>query len=380
MSTKMKILTALIGVVLLLLTFTMGYGYGLAAEPMDPDFASVRQAWNIILSDYVENYDIDRDELSQAAIEGMLELLDDPYTTYLDNEAYQSSLNDLTGEFEGIGAVVTTNDAEQLEIIAPIADSPAEKAGIKSGDIILGIDGESTEGVGLYEAILQIRGPKGTSVILTILHAGESEPVEITIVRDIIASESVYLEMAGDIAIIEITEFNERTNEEMGAILQEAKDNGAAGIIIDLRGNPGGLLSSVVDIASRFLEKELVVTSVRYNDGSMEVLETNTQDVNTDLPVVVLVDAYSASGSEVLSGALQDHERAVIAGVMTYGKGSVNYLEELVDGSGIYITAARWLTPSGRMIEGQGITPDVELDLSWNETTQWAIDYLHGNL
>jgi len=379
MSTKTKILLAFIVVGLLLTAFSLGYGYGLVDDPADPAFASVQQAWNIILSDYVENYDIDTEELSQAAIEGMLQLLDDPYTTYLDSDTYQSSLNDLAGEFEGIGATVSTNDEGQIEIIAPLADSPAAEAGIQPGDIILEIDGQSTEGLSLYEAILKIRGHKGTSVTLTVLHTDETVPVEIMIIRDIIELDSVYLEMAGDIAVIEITEFNDRTNEELGLTLQTIAEANAAGIVIDLRSNPGGLLSAVVDVASRFLEEGLVVTSVRYNDGYTEVLEANKQSVTTDLPMVVLVDEYSASGSEVLSGALQGHGRAVIAGTTTYGKGSVNYLEGLVDGSGIYITAARWLTPGGEMIEGQGIAPDIELELEGYEAIQWAVDYLHGD-
>ena len=153
----------------------------------------------------------------------------------------------------------------------------------------------------------------------------------------------------------------------------------AIGIILDLRHNPGGLLGAVVDIASRFLAEGEVVISIRDNEGNLGTIKVNRQEITTDLPIVVLVDGFSASGSEVLAGALQDHGRATIAGTTTFGKGSVNYLIQLEDGSGLYITAARWLTPNGSLIEGKGIVPDVELELSGEDAIQWAIDYLHGN-
>ncbi len=379
MSTKTKIWLSLLLVAALIVSFGFGYSLGFVATPSGAAFDSVEQAWNIILNDYVEPDKLDVNQLSQAAIEGMLEALDDPYTTYLDSEAYQFSLDDLEGKFEGIGATVSMNEDDQIEIIAPLANSPAAEAGIQPGDIILGIDGESTAGMGLYEAILEIRGPEGTSVSLLILHADETEPVEIVIVRGVIELASVHLEMRGDIACITITEFNERTNAELAPVLEDIESAGASGIVLDLRSNPGGLLSAVINVASRFLGEGIAIVSIRDNKGNIENIKSNNQDITTGLPLIVLVDGYSASGSEVLAGALQDHGRALIAGTITYGKGSVNYLIQLVDGSGIYITAARWLTPDGRLIEGEGITPDIELEIGGDEAIQWAIDYLHSN-
>ena len=376
MSRRTALLISLLSVAIFILSFGFGYVLGIVAAPQDPDFASIEQAWDIIRNDYVEKDKVDAYQLSQAAIEAMLELLDDPYTTYLDRESYQLSFGDLEGRFEGIGAAITVDDDGQIVVVAPIADTPAAEAGIQPGDAILEVDGVSTSGMGLFEVILKVRGPKGTSVSLLILHPDETEPVEIEIIRDEIKVESVSLEMRDDIAYVRIHEFNEQTNEELSPVLEAIASANASGIILDLRSNPGGLLSTVVDVTSRFLDEGLLVVSIRDNEGNLENLEANSQQITTDLPMVVLVDSFSASGSEVLAGALQDHNRATIAGSMTFGKGSVNYLQQLADGSGIYITAARWLTPNGNLIEGEGIVPDVELE--GDEAVQWAIDFLHG--
>ncbi len=378
MSRKNALLLSLLSVAIFIISFGFGYILGVVAAPQDPAFASVEQVWNIILNDYVEKDKIDVDQLNQAAIEAMLELLDDPYTTYLDKESYQLSFEDLEGKFEGIGAVITVDDDGQIVVVAPIAGAPAAEAGIQPGDAILEVDGVSTSGMGLYEVVLKVRGQKGTSVDLLILHSGETEPVEIVIVRDEIEIESVSFEMKDDIAYIRISEFNERTNEELSPVLEAIDAANATGIILDLRSNPGGLLQTVIDVTSRFVDEGLLVISIRDNEGNLEELKANKQQITTDLPMVVLVDSFSASGSEVLSGALQDHNRATIAGSTTYGKGSVNYLQQLADGSGIYITAARWLTPNGNLIEGEGIAPDVELELEGDDAIQWAIDFLHG--
>ena len=378
MSTRAKLcLITIFSVVVLLLTFGFGYGLGLRTTPAGPAFASIEQAWDIILSDYVEKDKIDVEQLSQAAIAGMLEVLDDPYTAYLSPEEYQMSLGDLEGRFEGIGAEVAIREG-QLIVIAPFADSPAARAGIRAGDIVLEIDGESTEGMGLMEAVFKVRGPKGTSVSLLVIHQGETEPVEIVVVRDEIEVSSVYFEMIGGIAYINIDQFAENTNEELIPVLESVAAEAATGIILDLRSNPGGSVDAVVDVTSRFLEAGQVVFTIRYNDGREEVIKANRQEITTDLPVVVLVDGFSASGSEVLAGALKDHGRATIAGATTFGKGSVNFLNQLADGSGLYITAARWLTPDGSLIEGVGITPDVALEAGGEAAIQWAIDYLHA--
>ena len=263
-------------------------------------------------------------------------------------------------------------------IIAPIADSPAAKAGIRAGDIILEIDGRPTSEISLVEAVLYIRGPKGTSVRLLILHQGETKPEEIKIVKAEIDLPSVRFEMRGDIAYINITYFSERTNQELSPVLRSITQEAAMGIILDLRSNSGGLLTVVVDVASYFLEEGVVVNVVD-NQGKLTPMPVKPEGATTDLPLIVLVDSYSASGSEVLAGALQDYAHATIAGTTTFGKGSVCILRQLKDGSGLYITTARWLTPDGRLIEGEGIDPDYELELEGEDAIQWAIDYLKSN-
>jgi len=368
------IMITLLLVVSLTLSFGAGCGVDDRTPPsLGPGLDSIAEAWDVIVNDYVDKDGLDTDALSQAAIKGMHEALDDPYSAYLDAEAYQLSLSDLEGKFEGIGAYVAIED-EQIVIIAPIADSPAARAGIEAGDIILEIDDRSASEMSLVEAVLYIRGPKSTSVRLLILHQGETEPEEIEITRAEIEVPSVYFEMKGDIAYVNITYFSERTNEELSPVLQSITQEAATGIILDLRSNPGGLLQAVVDVASRFL-KEGVVVDVVDNQGEHDISEARPKGATTDLSLVVLVDSYSASGSEVLAGALQDYARATIAGTRTYGKGSVNILHQLKDGSGLYITTARWLTPNGRPIEGEGIEPDYELDPE-EDAIGWAIDRL----
>ncbi|OGO30058.1 MAG: hypothetical protein A2Z29_06505 [Chloroflexi bacterium RBG_16_56_11] len=337
----------------------------------------VNEAWDIVFTDYVDQSRLNSDNLSRAAIEGIITALDDPYTAYLEPDLYDLGVSSFEGEFEGIGAFVTMEN-RQLTIAAPIVGSPAEKAGIRAGDTVLEINGASTANMTLAEAIIKIRGPEGSSVKLLVLHRDETDPVAVDIIRANIEVPSVRFEMRGDIAHITITDFTARTESEMSPVIQDLKKNGARGIVLDLRHNPGGLLDAVVKVASHFI-KQGAVTRVMSNQGITDTYEVSSRAITTDLPLVVLVDEASASGSEVLSGALQDHDRAFVAGNVTYGKGSVNVLRRLSDGSGLYITTARWLTPDGHMIEGQGIEPDRILEVTGEDAVQWAIDYLGGN-
>ena len=330
----MKILVMTLSfLVVIALSFGAGCALGVnTALSSDLGRETVEQVWDIIFQDYVDKDRLDASTLSQGAIKGMVEALDDPYTAYLTPQTYQMSLSSLEGEYEGIGAYVGVKD-EQLMIIAPIADSPAAAAGIRAGDIILEIDGRTASGMSVEEAVLHIRGPEGTSVRLLILHQDETEPEEIEIVRAEIELSSVHFEMRGDIAYININHFSERTNEELSPVLESIIQEAATGIILDLRRNPGGLLGVVVDVASRFLQEGIVVHVVD-NQGRQTSLSVETRGVTTDLPLIVLADNYTASGGEVLAGALQDYARATIAGDRTYGKGSVNTLHQLKDGSG----------------------------------------------
>jgi len=377
MSNKMKsTLVVLTLVAVIALAFGIGYNMGRSPAGGGEGVGIVEEAWDIIFRDYVDRDELDSGELSKGAIEGMIEALDDPYSSYIDAETYEIGMSGLEGEIEGIGAQVGMRE-EKLTIISPIPDSPAAQAGLRADDVILEIDSESTVDMGLVEAVLKIRGPKGTTVRLLIQHKDEAEAVEIEIVRATIELPSVVPEMMGDIAHLKITHFSKRTATELQDALQDIEQAGAKGIILDLRGNPGGILETVIEVASYFL-KDGVVLKVMDNRGGETSLEVKSQEIVTELPMVVLVNGFSASGSEVLAGALQDHGRATVAGNATFGKGSVNVPRELQDGSGLYITTARWLTPNGRRIEGEGIEPDIVLELEGDEAIDWAIEYLES--
>jgi carboxyl-terminal processing protease len=326
----------------------------------------------------VEPDKLTSENITASAIKGIIAALQDPHMDYMTAEEFKIIQSSFSGSFEGIGATVgLVND--KLTIVSPMKDMPAEKAGIKAGDTILEINGESTEGMSVDLAVSKIRGATGTAVKLLILHTGTTMPVEIEITRAKIEVPSVAYEMRGDIALISIYQFTGRTETELAQIMPKLKQDNAKGIVLDLRYNPGGILDIVIQVASHFITKGVIV-SVRSNQGVVETYDAVKQDVTTSLPMVVLVNEYSASGSEVLSGALQDHDRALVSGNVTYGKGSVNVLQPLSDGSAVYITTSRWLTPDGHLIEGKGIQPDVLLTITGEEEIQWAIDYLHGKV
>jgi carboxyl-terminal processing protease len=237
------------------------------------------------------------------------------------------------------------------------------------------VNGVTTEGLTVDQVVFQVRGEKGTPVKLTILHKDSTETVEISIVRAEINPTTVNSKMVGDIAYIQITNFYERTNIEFEAALESLDLQNSQGIIIDLRNNLGGYVTSMIDVASHFVKEGAIIT-LRDNQGKTRTQTVNPNGIFTDLPVVVLVNQYSASASEVLSGALQDYQRATVAGVQTFGKGSYDQFYKLSDGSAIYLTVGRWLTPKGREIEGKGITPDQILSQTGDDAIQWAVQFL----
>jgi carboxyl-terminal processing protease len=379
MSKKMKIvMIGLVSIVCLALSF--GAGCALESQTTSDSVQAldiVREAWDLIFTNYVDKDKLEESTLAAGAIKGMVEALDDPHCSYLTADSFQLSQSHWEGKFEGIGAYVGEQEGN-IVIIAPIAGSPAEKAGIQAGDTILEIDGKSVSGMSLMEAVLKIRGPGGTPVLLLVLHQGATEPEEIEIIRAEIEIPSVTLEMREDIAYVKITNFTERTGNELAVVLREINQEKASGIVLDLRSNPGGLLNTVVDVSGYFLDKGIVYYMVD-KEGEKTATPVKRKSLQTGLPLVVLVDSYSASGSELLAGALQDNSRAIIAGTKTYGKGSVNVPYRLKDGSGLYLATARWLTPSGNLIEGEGIQPDYTLELEGEDAIQWAIEYLKEN-
>jgi len=387
MNNKRSLLPTLLVVVLIVLSFGAGFAYSKIFTPAAPElpaeFNTLGEVWELLSEDYVNNEALDPEELSRGAIEGMLEALGDPYTSYL--ESYQLASSDLEGSFEGIGAIVSMEDGE-LTVVSPIAGGPAERQGVRAGDKILEVDGEPTSEMNLMEAVLKIRGDKGTTVTLLILHEGETTPVAIEIVREEIKLDSVYLDMlADDIAYIRITHFVERTPDELTSALNSALQSDAWSIILDLRGNPGGYLDVVVDVADEFLDSGIILYEADGEGNIIKEWPASSGGLATDLPLIVLVDGGSASGSEVLAGAFQDHERAILIGTKTYGKGSVNILHELSDSSALYVTTARWLTPDRHLIEGVGLIPDIEVEITEEDIAsgrdpqlERAIEYLQA--
>jgi len=389
METKRRLPFTLLAIVLLL-GLSFGAGFGLsqalsddASHEIPREFDALREVWHQLSQDYVNKDAIDPEKLTQGAINGLIEALGDPYTHYLDAETYEFTFSSLEGSLEGIGAIVGMEDGWPT-VISPIANTPAEKQGIRAGDRILEIDGEATSEMILIEAVSKIRGKQGTKVTLLVLHQDEAEPIELEITREEIKLDSVYLELLpGNIAHIMLTHFTMRTGGELDTILTEALSNGVAGIVLDLRGNPGGLLNSAVDVADQFLADVIILYEADGEGKVIKEFKSSAGGLATDLPLTVLVDGGSASASEVLAGALQDHKRAPLIGTTTFGKGSVQAIRELSGGSALYVTVASWLTPAGHQIEGQGLITDFEVQRTEEDITQGidpqlerAIDYI----
>ena len=343
-------------------------------EDLPPEFSRLTEVWYILKRAHFDRKDMDSKILSDGAIRGMLLAMDDPYASFLTAEQFEIQSQDYKGFFEGIGAHVSMRD-NRIVIVAPIPGSPAEAAGILAGDIILGIDGDSTQGLTLLEAVSRIRGERGTLVVLSILHEGEDMPQEISVERNVIKLDSVQMRMmTGGVGVFTVTEFNANTYEQLENAFTRFQTQSGKGMILDLRNNPGGLLNSVFQVADAFIDSKLIVYEVD-SKGNRKNWNASRGGFALDVPLIVLTNRYSASASEVLAGALMDHNRAIIVGDKTFGKGSVNTLEKISDGSGIYFTIAKWYTPDGKLIEGEGLVPDVDLtQMDTLESGQDALD------
>ena len=343
-------------------------------DGLPAEFERLAEVWELLQREHIDGADLDSQVLSDGAIRGMLRALDDPYAGYLTPEQFTLESQDIKGFFEGIGAEVGMRDG-RITIIAPIPDTPAEQAGIRPGDVILEIEGESTQGISLLEAVYKIRGEKGTTVELLVLHLNSSTPATIIITRGVIPLTSVRLLMqVGGIGHLRLSGFIGTTDNDLKEALDRFERSKGAGLILDLRNNPGGLVSSVVQVASQFLEGGQTVLYQIDAEGRRTDWNTRSGGKAVDIPMVVLVNAFSASASEVLSGTIMDHDRATVMGTTTFGKGSVNNLWPLNDGSGINFTVARWFTPNGTLIEGKGITPDVVVESSEDESEDVQLD------
>ena len=326
------------------------------------ELEAVWEAWAILNKEHVDRNTFNSDEFEESAIKGLINSVNDQHTSYIDPVVLEIEQTDLSGEFEGIGAHVRIRADGAIQIISPIEGGPAESAGIKPGDIILSVDGESLEGFSLLEAVSKIRGPRGSEVELLVKHVGQLEPVTINVVRDVIALPSVLVrsEPGDKIAHIRITEFKEDTPERLRESLTQLLVNGEAeGLILDVRNNPGGYLQKVFQIADMFLNESIILIEQRKDN---EVIwESSDGGLAVDVPLVLLVNRYSASGSEILMGAFQDTDRAKVVGERTFGKGTVNMFKKLSNGGGLYMSIGRWYTPDRRIIEGEGLEPDIEV-------------------
>ena len=351
-------------------------------ESRDIDFSLFWDVWTRLEKQYVDKSKVDPEKMVYGAISGMVSAIGDPYTVFLPPKENSDFKQDLNGSFEGIGAQLGAKE-DRIVVIAPLKDHPAEKAGMKAGDWIIKVNEEETFGWSVPQAVNKIRGPKGTSVKLTVAREGVNEPIEMTITRDTIIVKSVTIETKSSqraecvglvtgansadcqsVAYIRLSRFGDQTNDEWNQAVSEVRSlttaNKIKGLILDVRNNPGGYLQSAIYIASEFITNGVVVKQEN-SDGTVETYSVSRVGNLLEVPLVVLINQGSASASEILSGALRDHDRAQLVGETSFGKGSIQTPEDLPGGSGIHITTARWLLPKGDQINEKGIKPQFEV-------------------
>lgn len=349
---------------------------GVVFENMQPkenanvDFSLFWKVWDLLKEKYVDSNKLEAQKLFYGAIKGMLAATGDPYTTFFDPEENKAFGEDISGSFEGIGAELGIKN-NILTVIAPLEGTPAEQAGLRAGDKIIKIEGKITSDMTIDQAVDLIRGPKGTPVVLTVFRSGSEDTIDISVTRNVINVKSVTSEMKdGSIAYIKVSRFGDDTASGFAVALNKAVSQGAKGIVIDLRNNPGGYLEASVSMASKMLPKGDVVVIEESGDKSQEKTFAKGGDIVSQIPTVVLINEGSASASEILSGALKDNrDNVTLVGKKSFGKGSVQEFIDLPEKTAVKITVARWLTPNGNQINEQGIAPDVEIELS-NEDYQ----------
>lgn len=362
---------------LLVVSFGFGFNYGRNSLPSQggkdilglvkgdkstgeekADFSVFWESWDLIEKNYILG-PLDRQKMVYGAVSGMVDSLGDPYSTFLTPEENSALNDDLKGIFGGIGAEVGYRE-DAITVIAPLKGSPAEKAGLMTGDRIVGVDDKSTEGMNVDEVVEMIRGEKGTSVKIIVVRGEET--LTFDIVRDTIVDKTVKWEMKeGQVAYVEITQFKQDTATELDAQIGDILAQDPKSIVLDLRNNPGGYLDVVVDVASRFIDEGQIVVTEE-SGKSNQVYKARGGKRFNNLPIVVLVNEGSASAAEILAGALKDHKLGTLVGKKTFGKGLVQGISELQDGSALKITVAKWLTPNGNNINKDGIAPDVEVE------------------
>jgi len=356
-----KIILAISLVFLLGITIGLSRSYKVSArsDTIYEDLKIFTDVIGLLQKEYVE--ETNSKDLVYGAIKGMLETLD-PHSAFMPPNMYKEMQEETKGRFEGLGIEITIKDGV-LTVVSPIEDTPAFRAGVLAGDQILKIDGESTKNLTLMDSVKRLRGPKGTKVTITIMREGFAKPRDFTLTRDVIPIRSVRFELLEkQYGYIRLSQFQEKTEGEFEKALKslEGESKGAIkGLILDLRNNPGGLLDQAVKVADRFIESGLIVSMEGRREEQKMKFHARSQGTATRYPLVVLVNGGSASGSEIVAGAIQDHGRGILVGTQTFGKGSVQTIFPLKDGSGLRLTTARYYTPNGRSIQAKGVMPDI---------------------
>ena len=366
MSFLSKKLNPLTLIIVALVAFQLGNSKGQlecsVCAPEDVDFSLFWEAYNELQNKFVKANVLVDQTMVYGAIQGMTASLNDPYTMFFSPEETQTFLEDVNGHFEGVGMEVGIRD-DQLQVVAPLKGTPAEEAGFMAGDQIVSIDGVSTIDLTVEEAVGLIRGAKGTDVTLTIYRSSWGELKDITVTRGVIEVPSLEWEIIDDnIAYIQLYQFSRLASNDFRKAAYEIVNSDVDKIILDLRNNPGGYLEVSIDIAGWFLNRDEVVVIENLRDGQEQIHKSNGNGLFNDYNVVVLINQGSASASEILSGALRDNNGTLLIGKKSFGKGSVQQLEDLTGGSSLKITIAEWLTPNSNLINDIGLEPDIEVD------------------
>jgi len=332
-----------------------------SSAELDSQLQKIINSWDLIFGNYVNKDKIDKTKLTGAAIKAMADSLDDPYSAYLDQSENAAFSDDLDGEIEGIGAFIAADDKGNVTIVSPIVGSPAEKAGILPGDVIFKVDDQEVAGMNLYEVVNMIKGPKGTTVKITVKRDGLIK--EIDVIRDVVKIDALKYETVdgGKVMLIKLYQFSQTAPEEFQSVVEIMQNNpNIKGLIIDVRDNPGGLLDAVDKIMNFLLKPESAVVNIEYNFFSYTQFSSGKGEL-AGFPMVVLINKGSASASEILAGALKDYDAATLIGETSFGKGSVQEVNYFIDNSSLKLTVAKWLTPLRNTIDKTGITPDIQV-------------------
>lgn len=394
MSRKRDLLTIALVIGLILVSFTAGFLVNelvqlpelFRTESDRSGFSVFWEAWGRVEEDYIGEIPGSQ-QMTHGAVRGAIDVLGDPYTVFVEPVARSQEKDRFRGNFGGIGATVEKNQSGEI-ILRPVPDNPAEVAGILDGDVLVAVDGQRIlPEMTVEDVVVLIRGEEGTEVILTVLHPGSDSPVEVSIIREVILLPSVtyrVLEQDSAIGYIYLSRFSGESAGEVELAIKDLTDQGIEKLILDLRHNPGGLLSAAIDVSDHFLDEGPVAYQVSKSENE-KIFEATGETIAGEIPLVVLTDNVTASAAEIVAGALQDRGRATLVGLQTFGKGSVQSVHDLSDGSSIRVTSARWLTPNRHQIDHQGLEPDIVVEVTeeaiangLDEVLQAAILHLDG--